>query len=136
MSIWTHVSGCVRIDGLSILGDDMEAKISSAFGNTCDFDDPRETWEACTVPCGSEGSVQYKIAHTGDENDMAWGLVYIWGDLRDYSDVDEICQWIKKACADLWVRGCAVSIKVEGGRSAVIVLNEYGDLTLVDLEGK
>lgn len=135
MSIWTHVSGCIRIDGLEFLDDNIKSSIKSAFGKTCQWEDPKNVWDECTVPCGSEGSIQYSVVKTGSENSLAWGLVYLWGDLRDYESPDEIFKWLQVACNDFWIRNCAVEIEVEGKSRHVVFLENGMKLKMIDVKG-
>ena len=123
MSQWTHVCGVIRIDLLYEQDQDIFQNITRAFGNTCNYDSPEEAWNKCTVPKGSECSIQYKIAKTGSEHSSAWGLVYLWGDLRDYENYTEIYEWIKKACKDFAVRSCCVKIDVEFKDSYLVMDN-------------
>jgi hypothetical protein len=115
MSQWTHVCGCIRIDSYGMSEPDITKELLKKFGLTCEFNDDSKVWDACTVPCGSEGSVQYAIIRTGSDSSVSWGLVYIWGDLRDYEDHEAIYQWIKTACEneDYYIRDCAVIVRVE-----------------------
>jgi hypothetical protein len=131
MSQWTHVTGCIRFDFLPGFGN-PKAELSEAFGRTCEFDDPPSVWKLCTVPCGSEGSVQYKIDRTGTGNSLAWGVVYVWGDLRHYQDAQEIYEWLKKSCANKAVRGCAVKIEIEYGKSYLVYDTPIG-LAMMEL---
>jgi len=118
MSQWTHVAGIVRVDALPF-GDPTKT-IESSFGKTCEYDSPESARESCTVPCGSEGSVQYCVEHTGGEHSLAWGCVYIWGDLRDYSDAQEIYKWLKTATKSLLIRSCVVKIDIEYQKSYIV----------------
>lgn len=122
MSQWTHVAGCIRIDKLGGSDSEIIHELTEKLGRTCEFDSSHETWEACNVPRGSEGSLQYSIGVTGEENstDLDWGMVVIWGDLRDYDNVEEIFQWIKKACSGEIIRGCAVKVDIEYQKSYFI----------------
>ena len=125
MSQWTHVCGCIRIDGLEMFSRNIESGIRKSFGNTYSYEDNSETQNNCTVPYGREGSVQYNVVKTGTENSMSWGLIYIWGDLRDYSNYNEIYEWIKSSIdrlnnENLWVRNCAVLVEVEFSKSYFI----------------
>lgn len=133
MSQWTHVAGVVRIDALimdipdmeeptkefdgfyagALTHDGMVAKVQKCFGNTVSYGDPHEKWDACTVPCGREGSLKYSISHVDDTCHLAWGVVTIWGDLRNYDSPDEIFAWLKKATEKLSIRQMAVVIDVE-----------------------
>jgi hypothetical protein len=134
MSQWTHVCGAIRIDGLEFLGKNIAVELSNNFGNTVSFDDPEEDWDFCNVPCGSEGSIQYDIQHTGDDNSISWGVVYIWGDLRDYCNNEAIYQWIRKACESksYFIRSCCVKIDIEGNDS-YIVLDENEQIIMQTL---
>jgi hypothetical protein len=121
MSQWTHIAGCIRID--SVVDPTVKLTLKNQFGNTVEFDSPEEDWNKCNVPCGSEGSVQYRIEQTGDDNSLAWGLIYIWGDLRDYDNVQEIYDWINRACQGLMIRSCSVKVDIEGKNSFIIYEN-------------
>jgi hypothetical protein len=116
MSQWTHVAGCIRIDHFigDLNPDVFRNDIKKSFGNTCDFYDNRSVWDCCNVPCGSEGSIQYDMSEISDDS-LEWGLIYIWGDLRDYTDYQEIYRWIKKSCEPFIVRQCAVEVECEFG---------------------
>lgn len=73
------------------------------------------------MPRGSEGSVQYRIIKNNYENShISYGDVLIWGDLRDYSDVDAIYKWIVTACDGLFIRSCSVKVDVEFDKSYLI----------------
>ena len=115
MSQWTHVAGVIRIDGFPFLAGltpkQEEAQIRKMIGNTCDFEDGDEKWEACTVPCGSEGSIQYGFCHSPQDEveqvgvvrvqcaSIVRSVVAIWGDLRDFSDREKIVEWFKTVLA-------------------------------------
>lgn len=125
MSQWTHVAGVLRLDAMRMIGplkneDDVRAMI----GKTCQYDSPMEDWTACTVPCGSEGSIQYQVIELNPDNYTASWVVAIWGDLCDYSDVREIASWWKRISTSsdneldlnlaLFVRAGLILIEVEG----------------------
>jgi hypothetical protein len=90
MSTWTHVVGCLRIDGLPKIDPKFSVNhIQRTLGPMCLFDD---YWhDESTLPCGSEGSLQYKIIeyYTG----LPWIAIAIWGDLRDYESEQPIEDW-------------------------------------------
>jgi hypothetical protein len=115
----------------------IKEKLVDAFGNCVDYGDSEDKWDACTVPLGSEGSVQYRVEKTStDDCEASWGVVYIWGDLRDYRDYNAIYQWIKDSCGKLdglWVRSCAVTIEVEGMGSYFIYSKFNDETTIVDI---
>ena len=118
MSQWTHVCGAIRVDALvSSEFDDTAIDLVERFGQPVSFDDPESLWDSCSVPLGSEGSIQYSVSHTGDQSSLSWGIVDIWGDLRDYSNAQEIYEWVKKACIGLFIRSCSIKVDVEYGFS-------------------
>ena len=127
MSQWTHIAGLIRVDDLVLSPlDNPKEKIARAFGNTAKYESSKETWDKCNVPYGSEGSVQYQIERTGSNNELAWGVVFIWGDLRNYSGANEIYDWLVNACKDLMIRSCIVKIDIEYV-SSWIVYDKWND---------
>lgn len=133
MSQWTHVCGAIRIDSFPVVDDINKGKVKAAFGTTCVFDDSEDVWEMCDVPCGSEGSLQYKIDDNGGEYSITWGIVYIWGDLRHYSNPQAIYEWIKKACSNFMIRSCSVKIDVEYGDKYLVTDVYDGNKTTIEL---
>jgi len=119
MSQWTHVSGCIRIDEiLEYETHTIVNKIQRRFRN---------------APSGSEGPIHFSVVKTGVENSLAWGLVYLWGDLRDFGDEDvpKILNWLQNACGGLMIRSCLVGVNVEFGPDYIIEdLKDY-DGTIV-----
>lgn len=87
MSTWTHVVGIIRVDNL-LMGDDEVEEIRRIIG-------PTNLWEednaGCKLPEGSEGSLHYEIIEysTG----LHWIAIPIWGDLRDFEDLNSIRVW-------------------------------------------
>jgi len=117
MSQWTHVAGIIRLDALAFLGGNIEKELQNAFGNSVNYEDSEDKWYSCNVPCGSEGSLEYSIQKTAhSDSQLAWGVLYIWGDLRDYQDQNKIYDWVKESIGKLQsisVRSCNVKIDVE-----------------------
>lgn len=110
MSQWTHLAGIIRLDspGANIVrlptrdkNEKIKAAVVKALGNTCDYDSDTEAWDRCNVPCGSEGSLQYKVFPDSDRDEHAanWGYISIWADLRDFGaeDVPTIQEWFQKS---------------------------------------
>lgn len=124
MSIWTHVTGAIRIDGVLALGDKYTIEILKKFlGNMCKFSSTQEEWKNCTVPRGSEGSIQYHI-HEYDKG-LPWVVVTVWGDLRDYGDLegdfDKIVEWFTKICGGTYIiRQAILEVEVEGKTPCVL----------------
>jgi len=122
MSQWTHIAGCIRVDRLPVNDTKSNQPIREKFA---------------APPVGSEGPIQYRVVNTGDENSLAWGLVYVYGDLRDFGDaeVPEIIAWLQNACKDLMIRSCCVKIDVEYGPTHVITDTNDNQLTTCVLQG-
>jgi len=116
MSQWTHVAGIIRLDNLGAgiirlstvrKNEIIKQAVVKALGNMCNYDSGAEAREHCTVPCGSEGSLQYKVFPYSDSDEdthaLSWGYAVIWADLRDFGseDVPEIENWFQKSLAKL-----------------------------------
>lgn len=56
------------------------------------------------LPCGSEGSLERSVWVNPDPSSVPSYAVSVFGDLRDYEDLDAICEWFERACSRLWVR--------------------------------
>lgn len=144
MSIWTHVSGCIRVDALRmqepdpcslagalglvdpIAADKKERKkIEDAMGRIVRFGDKEcET----TLPLGSEGSLEYQIIENPDRAMLAAYVVPFWGDLRDFdaSDLPTLQDWFKGVCKKLWIRGAVLFAEVETGERMTLAWPEGG----------
>jgi len=109
MSIWTHVIGCIRVDGIPDLGARIHT-IEKILGPICTFDN----WnDASILPRGSEGGLQYRIIeyHTG----LPWIVIPVWGDLRDFDDVEKLREWWADILLKLrWIRDAVLRVQVEG----------------------
>lgn len=116
MSQWTHVAGIIRLDsiGFNLItrgmttkekNDKIKEAVARALGNTWDYDSEREAMDKCTVPQGSEGSLQYAVHPNSekDEHGAVWGNVSIWGDLRGTGkeDLPGIQGWFQKSLVSL-----------------------------------
>lgn len=118
MSQWTRVCGCIRVDAIrGIIGDTPET-LRIKLGKIVRYED--EDYET-TLPCGSEGSIQYDIIVNPDKEDLAAYVVPIWGDLRSYSNVEEIKNWFNGVCDSIgMIRDAVISIDVEFGTQEVV----------------
>jgi hypothetical protein len=136
MSIWTHVNGCIRIDGIPQIDGRHEHWYRDVLGNTVSYDDPDDAWEKCNVPKGSEGSLHYHLVQAG--GGLVLWTVPVWGDLRDFdkSQVHEIKEWFERVVArsDLTIRDAVLTIHTEGQNSITLVSeeDEQGNITVVE----
>lgn len=115
MSIWTHVVGNIRVDGIPNITGTIEG-IKAILGKICTFED----WEEDTIlPLGSEGGLQYEIIEYGAG--LPWVSIPIWGDLRDYDDVEAIKKWWFETLKKLKsIRDAVIVISVEGQEPIVL----------------
>lgn len=115
MSQWTHVAGLVRVDDLiALTGKALDLK--ARFGVCSGWDDDHD---AELVPCGSEGSLTYHIHSNPCKDHLAAHVVAFYGDLRDYSSVDNVLTWLNNACSGLMIRQGVVEIAVEYQTTAI-----------------
>ena len=128
MSQWTHVAGCIRIDGLLALGIEPDL---SCLGRVVTWDDLDGDADPLGLPMGSEGSLRFEVLRNPDPGQMAAFTVPVWGDLRDYDDVDEIEAWFRKVVVEsgLMIRDAVLSVEVEFARRYVLT-------TVLDKDGR
>lgn len=139
MSQWTHICGAIRLDFLPVA---QAPDLEKIFGVTCTFDSDDVSWEKCNVPCGSEGSLQYKIFYHQKENALNYCIVYIWGDLRDYDDHEEIHKWLSTCYTKLrkhhyMIRDMVVKVHIEYKKDYLFTSNwndEKKDVELVKID--
>ena len=105
MSQWTHVNGIIRIDALRFMG--MK---SPNIGIPSLWEDDHD---AKDIPCGSEGSLNAELWTNPSENSLSAFTVSIFGDLRDYDDVDEIVKYLNQITEGGLVRSGVCEIDVE-----------------------
>lgn len=122
MSQWTHVCAIIRFDAIPILGCGVMQL--SDLGKTASWDEGN--FDSCTVPCGSEGSLQTSLWENPNRNHMMAYTASIWGDLRDYDDVQEIKEYFERICKDRVVRSGVVGINVEGRPDIILHHTDAG----------
>ena len=113
MSTWTHIAGVIRFDGLM---DDVPH-----CGNTVVYDGTEAEWDACDVPCGSEGSVVINSWTNPDNSCLARHTVAIFGDLRSYSDEFAIIEYFDRIVKDRSIRDAVYTFHVEGADNRTFV---------------
>lgn len=110
MSQWTHIAGLIRLDSMGArlvrlpvreMNDRVKVAAAKALGYTCNYESKEEAWEKCSVPRGSESSLQYQVFSNSDkeEHALSWGYVAIWGDLRDFGKekYPSVLDWFQKS---------------------------------------
>ena len=115
MSTWTRVVGNIQVDGLPGMGNSTVAKLEEILGPIDTFYEPNE---ACTMPMGSEGSLQYRIIEY--DSGLPWVTIPIWGDLRHFEDLEAIEKWFYEILAKLQFVRDAVLLAECNGRQILI----------------
>lgn len=148
MSVWTHVTGTIRVDGIAFhlgLENDNEISINppldlgvqtireeyphNATKKEMDayYKRAEENWKASQdsgIPMGSEGSLHWEWVPN-------MGMYVISGDLRDYETAEPIYEWLKELKtkfdnSQLFLRQIAVQVDVEG-KTPVFIGLEYDE---------
>ena len=98
MSIWTHVTGIIRLEtGLKLDNNDIENLI----GKRILYKAPKELKDEYKehperfMPKGSTGSLNFHVYNNQNKYELPSCIISIFGDLEDYSDTDEIINWFK-----------------------------------------
>jgi hypothetical protein len=134
MSIWTHVVGTIRVDGIP--GISKLEKLKEILGEIYTWDDLADLEDdiegETTLPMGSEGSLRYQVIEY--DTGMRWAVIPIWGDLRDYDDVAYIEEWWNRVISDIHstntkdflgiVRDGCLRIEVEGQKPVLLWTKE------------
>jgi len=89
-------------------------------GRAVSYDDPAEAWDACDIPSGSEGSLQFQVWENPERSAMAAYTVMIWGDLRDYDSAQPVVEYLKRITTGRMVRQGVAQIEVEGQPPVVV----------------
>ena len=130
MSIWTHACGYIRVDAIRFNKYDsykLKKKISENLGNIIDGLSERN--ENTYIPCGTEGSLEWKIDITPDLSRMNAAGISIWGDLRDYvlnDNLIEIELYLSKIIKGLSIRDGIISFS-SGYESDIKIVYLYKD---------
>lgn len=130
MSIWTHACGYIRVDYMRFSKHDsykLKKKISENLGKV--IDGLNERSENPYIPCGSEGSLQWKIDMTKDLSNMDAAGVSIWGNLRDYvlnDNIAEIELYLSRIIKGLYIRSGIISF-YSGWESDINIVYLYRD---------
>ena len=126
MSIWTHITGCIRVDDMKmILQPNNKTDFSKIF--------VRNTWyhpnDNGNLPTGSEGSIDVEfIERTDDDASDYMRVIALFGDLRDFDEEDcqSVIDWwfsIPQSLGnDCIIRQAVLQVSPENGK--MIVLTE------------
>lgn len=106
MSNWTHVAGIIRVDDLFSKEVDFDELIGEEWHYGDKFHPPKNEF----LPDGSEGSLIKSVWRDSDSSNIARYTVSIFGDLRDHDNPQEIIDWFKEKCKNLWVRQAIITV--------------------------
>lgn len=130
MSQWTHVNAAIRYNYLDMLQAKNPIE-NGVFGTPHDYYGNAPEGFASfpgspSIPFGSEGSLDYRVTKTGEENSLASRTVIFWGDLRDYDDVEELRKYFNKVIdsSKYTVRTGVLEIGVEGSPNRVYLFDD------------
>ena len=124
MSIWTHITGCIRVDDMNmIFQPNNKTDFSKIF--------VRDTWhhpsDNGNLPTGSEGSIDVEfIDRTDDEASNYIRTIALFGDLRDFNEEDckSVIDWwynIPQSLGnDCIIRQAVLQISPEDGQTIVL----------------
>lgn len=131
MSVWTHVAAVFRIDGIQEFG---KPNFEEIFGKQCLWNDSGAVWEdACKnpekyLPMGSEGTLETSVWVNPRGNELAAYTVTVFGDLRDFNDIEFVEKWFDNSCRKAEnVRQAVVTIECENGEVIVKKHEEESD---------
>lgn len=152
MSIWTHVTGTIRVDGYSenkaapfslspkMLEYDEDLYNKTEEEREAFYKAQSENWDeikASGIPMGSEGPLEWEWLPEADDSSMVCGQYVIKGDLRDYEDAAPIIQWIKNVVKKLeenWrIRQGSFHINVGYDTQLAVIIDGYGEVTVIEL---
>ena len=137
MSTWTAVIGVIEMDDIFPLLtnnslDDQISDIEKVLGPQWTFYNTKD-YESCTLPSGSEGSINYKIdtlqvEHDPDGEQNYKLMITFLGHLRDFNQkqVETVLEpWINKIINELkFVRSYSFSYTVNSGETKTIAKTE------------
>jgi len=156
MSIWTHVNGSIRIDGLFLANAvKEEQEINKIVGKIVTYDDlekmPMNEEPKTDLPMGSEGSLHYKFVFYGQDSEdgtchsVSRGSILIWGDLRDFDNSNEVVEWFKNLISKIsmtdsknpfFVRDAILDVYTEGRNRFICVQNQNNELKVIQVADK
>lgn len=126
MSIWTHITGCIRVDDMKMLFlPNNKTDFSKIF--------VRNTWyhpnDNGNLPTGSEGSIDIEfIERTDDDASDYMRTIALFGDLRDFDEEDcqSVIDWWynipQSLGSDCIIRQAVLQVSPENGK--MIILTE------------
>lgn len=131
MSVWTHVAGIIRVDDIDwddgcytapnwdeIVGKELFYQSDSTLWD--EYDNNPDAF----MPTGSEGSLHKSIWVNPKKSSVTKYSVSIFGDLRDYGDIDAVANWFGSVCEKLWVRNAFITVECELGAKLTAYWND------------
>lgn len=130
MSLWTHVAAVFQYDTIShkyVHHDSYKPDWDLVFGKQTvvpvDYESIDAWFESVDdaynnpdkyMPFDSEGSLQRSVWENPKQSSSAHYTITIFGDLRDYTDTEEIKKWFERSCHRGWLRQGTCHVFTEG----------------------
>lgn len=131
MSVWTHVAGIIRADGIQAFDNyDWDDIV----GKECSWGAPLDVWEDAEnfpenyMPMGSERSLTKVIWVNPNSSCFDAYTISVFGDLRDHTDVEGVINWFKSVCNKLSIRNAVIVVDNEVSGSTTYTHAPYSDL--------
>ena len=143
VSIWTHVVAVFRIDDLRIQSNDISledetkellVRFDEIFGKECLWESSSEIWSDCEenpekyLPCGSEGTLHKVVYINPDRSDITAYVVTVYGDLRDYEELDPVLEWFKQCCNNKYLAIRQACIMATNGLETKTLVTQWGEI--------
>lgn len=115
----THVCGCIRVNDPDPKKNSIPKldRIKDVLGRIVEIHDL--DWDT-DVPCGTDGSLHYEIMERRRRDLSIEYVIPIYGDLKDYTDVDEVENWFRGVCEYLPVRQATLIVEADNTEPRVI----------------
>lgn len=104
MSQWTHVLAVFHIGG-DAADPDMNLLLESIMGPMYAHANFSDQLDNIKVPCGTEGPLQWDITLEPYTAGYYRGVVTVWGNLRDFTDITAVVKWFKTTVTEFREHG-------------------------------
>jgi len=157
MSDWLHVNGMIRVDGLPqmlstehttdclirLIGPmylpyiHMMKKVVSISIPSIQATYVTDRIPSCTLPCGSEGSLQYRVIEY--DTGLPWVSVPFWGDLRDVESDGDVVKWFTQLCCQIdgqwgFIRDSVMLTQLNGGQPCCYITRRHEETAHIYIE--
>lgn len=143
----TRVSGLIRLNGDDDSMDTLRSNdIPNRFG--VPWNNSENDNRYTIIPKGDNQSIQYCFFRNKPIQNITavydlkilntWGVIFIWGDLENFSDQQAIYKYIKDACADesfvFRIICCSILVEVSNKGRYLIFKDESDEIIMKKIE--